>query len=477
MLDDGSYDFNSLERKIYNMVCEEGRSVFRDMLEGTDERLKQERDKSIYRNKGKRKTSIKTLMGTVEYHRTVYEVTNVEQGKMYIFLLDDILCRKTVGLYSEALAESIVDSCCEMPYRAAANAVSEMTGHHVSHTGAWKVVQAVGERIDGQEREASKEAAEYRGRGRHESKVLFEEQDGVWLKLQGSDRKKYGKAKEMKLAITYSGAKKTGKHRYELQDKVACASFEEAGQFYARKEGVIASYYAVDEIEMRILNGDGAKWIQRSRTDESIHYQLDTFHRNRAIIQAVKHPKARKDIFKLLYDKKIPQMLEYIEILANSVTDEDDRQELKNLYQYLHNNESGLIGYHRRGLDLPEAPEGLLYRRCGAMESNVFSLIGFRMKRRRASWSVAGGNNLARLLCLKKTKRLGESLRNVIGTALPPRYMEEITKILSASQVSDRTGKGYDGYHHFMPPSAKSRHDAWIKGLMSQKSFSTMTLQ
>lgn len=33
------------------------------------------------------------------------------------------------------------------------------------------------------------------------------------------------------------------------------------------------------------------------------------------------------------------------------------------------------------------------------MESNVFTLIGNRMKGRRACWSIDGGNNLAALLC------------------------------------------------------------------------------
>lgn len=110
-----------------------------------DGKLKQERNKAVYRHKGTRKTAIKTMMGTVEYERTVYEVRDGKPGKKFVFLLDEVLERKTIGLYSEALAESIVGSCCEMPYRGAANAVGEMTGQQVSHTVAWTVVQAVGE--------------------------------------------------------------------------------------------------------------------------------------------------------------------------------------------------------------------------------------------------------------------------------------------------------------------------------------------
>jgi len=58
--------------------------------------------------------------------------------------------------------------------------------------------------------------------------LLFEEQDGIHIKLQGKDRKTHGSGKEMKVAIAYDGAKKTGKKRYELTNKVACANFANA---------------------------------------------------------------------------------------------------------------------------------------------------------------------------------------------------------------------------------------------------------
>ena len=137
------------------------------------------------------------------------------------------------------------------------------------------------------EQQAANAAEKQRGSGTLETPVLFEEQDGIWLNLQGESRKKHGKSKEMKVAIAYSGAEKTGKKRYKLTDKVAAANFESARGFFKRKEGKIAETYNVDEIETRILNGDGANWIKRSITDETVHFQLDTFHRNRAIIENV----------------------------------------------------------------------------------------------------------------------------------------------------------------------------------------------
>lgn len=62
---------------------------------------------------------------------------------------------------------------------------------------------------------------------------MFEEADGVYVRLQGKDRKRsrQGKA-EVKVRIAYDGWKQTGRGRYELSDKVAVAGFEGAKEFH-----------------------------------------------------------------------------------------------------------------------------------------------------------------------------------------------------------------------------------------------------
>jgi len=473
MVTEKEVSFKRLEERIYRIVCSAGCNLMRSMLEDLDARLMKDRNRSTHRHKGTRKTTIKTLMGEVEYERAVYEVKGDGVGQKYVYLLDKALQKETIGLMSAALAEHVVLNCCEMPYRQAAEAVSAMTGQRISHTAAWAVLQEVGNRAGQREKEASHRAHVGEGRGEYESKLLFEEQDGVWLKMQGKDRKKHGASKEMKMMVAYDGAKKMGKKRYELQNKVAYCGFEKADKFFERKEGAIADYYALDEIEQRILNGDGASWIRRSTEGEGIHFQLDPYHRNKAILIKVWRPEARREIWKLLYEKKTAEMLEYIGILADSVTNADEQKDLRELHQYLSNNADGLVGYHRRGLKLPEPKAGMVYRRLGAMESNVFSLIGRRMKGRRAAWSIRGGGNLGRLLCLKTTKRLKSVLCSVMGCGLPERYVEEITKPLKASQVEKSIGKGYDGFTKAMIPATTDFR--WLKGMMVSNPFSELT--
>ena len=187
-------------------------------------------------------------------------------------------------------------------------------------------MQALGRRVDAHEKAAAILAVKSEGNGTQEAEVLFEEQDGIWLHLQGKSRKQYGNSNEMKVAIAYDGARRISKNRYELTGKVACANFEPVSKFICRKEGKIAEIYCVDEIKTRILNGDGAQWIKQSINDETVVFQLDAFHRNKAIRQYVRNPEMQKKIFKLLYAKRIDDMLDFIETLSNSVENEDEEK-------------------------------------------------------------------------------------------------------------------------------------------------------
>ena len=117
------------------------------------------------------------------------------------------------------------------------------------------------------------------GTGTYETLVLYEEMDGVYLALQGQDRKEYGSSKELKLSIAYSGIHEDANGRRRLENKVSCAGFEEAKIFRDHAEGVVASYYSVDKIKRRVFNSDGGAWLQRNMVPDCI-YQLDLFHRN-----------------------------------------------------------------------------------------------------------------------------------------------------------------------------------------------------
>lgn len=436
-----------------------------EYLETQDGALAETRDRKRYRNKGKRRTVLKTVLGEVEINRRVYETENEAGQKIHVYLLDEALGIDTPGQFSPMLSELVATAACESTYRETARQVSELTGQTISHQTAWTITQETGGRVRTREEALAKQAQQNEGTGELESKILYEEADGIWLKLQGKDRKAYGSSKEMKAAIAYSGVKQNGERR-RLADKVACAGFEGVEDFIRHKDGVIASVYRVDEIDLRVLNGDGANWISANK-DEAAIYQLDSFHRNRAIREYVNDPELQNLMIDLLYAKDIDKLLAVIEASVNSTPEPDEQEKRQRLLAYFSNNKEGLVPYYRRGEKIPPVNEGLAPARCGSMESNIFTLIGNRMKGRRACWSVSGAGNLAALLCLKHTGRLAAVL-NSLGSIVPV-DAEPIAVGFSAHKVPECVGNGYNGFKHAAIPDM-----LWAKNILNMKSLARM---
>ena len=404
-------NFGTLIRTAFSLAMEFGRKLVVQALAIRDQELAETRDRKRFRSKGKRRTSIKTKLGVIEYSRNVYVDNAAPESKRCVYLLDEELGIEKVGLVSEDVCQAAATAVCETSYRGAAKMISETTGLSISSQGAWNLAQKLGEKRKTQIVQEAKQAEAHHSTGVIESKLLYEENDGIYLKLQGESRKKYGSSKEMKVGIAYDGATwqigKDKKKRRTLDNKVAYASFENARDFMRNKEGLIASRFNVDEIELRVINGDGAQWIQK-HGDANCISVLDKFHRNKKITECVRDPEFAALVREMLYAGRIEDVLTCIQAQRDSVMDPQEKAALEELYSYYANNESALLGYYDRGIAIPETrkPGEIHHARLGSMESNVFTLIGNRMKGRRACWSENGANNLALILCAYHTTGL-----------------------------------------------------------------------
>ena len=467
-------DFRDLAKAAFQYSLSFGRELVRRIVEERDDALREERDKARYINKGKRKTCLKTLLGDVEFERTVYVDKAVPEGQHCVFLLDEDLGIDTVGLVSPDACEAIANAICETTYRGAAQMLSETSGLTLSPQGVWDVVQKLGA-YRGEQLERLRELAKAKkSEGCIETKLLYEEDDGVWLPLQGEDRKKYGPSKEMKVGIAYDGVLwsggKNGKARRELHNKVAYTSFDSAAKYRERKEGLVASRFNVKGIELRIRNGDGAGWVQGfGNADINV---LDVFHRNKALLTHVQDTERRETISKLLYDAKdIPKLLAYIEAMMNSEESPDVQEHYRTLLSYYKNNADGLLSAYDRGVAIPETsnPGVIHHARLGSMESNVFTLVGNRMKGRRACWSIRGATNLSNLLCLYHTTGFTGMFTGfempTAETPLPD------WKPLSASKVPLKVGKGYECRCRATVPNLP-----WLKAITGCQSLTEIRL-
>lgn len=439
MLNEEGLTFKEIEEEIFKMVCEWGQSFAREFLERYDQYLMENRDKDAYRNKGLRETTVKTVFGEVNYSRRVYETVRDDGLKEFVYLLDEQLYISGVGLVSQNLADQLVAGITEMSYRETAEKVTKMTGQRISAMGVWKVIQSLGEKVCEEEAELVREHKAGKVQGNIVTSVLFEEADGVYVKLQREKKKKA----EIKVGIAYGGWKETGKERYKLDEKVVVAGFSKAKEFQEYREASIAEKYNTDEIEVRLMNADGAEWIKHQSDGDTI-FQLDPFHRNKAVRDCVPYKDAVRSIYEFLDAKDLKGLFEYLTMYKDSLSDDKEIEKAENLIRYFENNREGLLSYRDRGIELPEPPKGLHYRNMGTMENHIWSTIAKRMKHNHSSWSYRGGNHLAKILARKCSGRLNEVAAKLKLSKFESQQVETIQKeILSAGHVPQKVGKGY----------------------------------
>ena len=447
--------FKTLEQKVFRYVCELAQEITRIMLENYDTELAEGRDKSQYRDKGKRTTTIKTVYGEVAYARRVYQTKLEDGGKAFVYLLDEAMQMDKIGLISTNLAEKIAMTVTESPYRVTADIISETCGQSISHGGAWNLIQRLGERINEEEDYAVKQMEAGQAVGKAEIPVLFEEMDGVWLAMQDKAHKKM-KKQEMKVFTMYEGWDAQSRES-RLVNKAMLAGMEKSSEFHRKREALIEKKYNADEIRQRVLNGDGESWIKEPYDSEVI-FQLDRFHIYQEIKRKLKEKEAQKEVTELFEAGKMEEMLEYIRIYADSV-DSNDRTDkrssnAKKLYEYLSNNKEGLLPYQERGIKIPEAKPGIVYKNMGVQENQNCTTITLRMKHRRMRWSENGANNMAKALYRKENRELADTIERYTDGLVFTMQMQEIVQTLSAAKAPKKDGKGniyVDVITHHMP--------------------------
>mgnify|MGYP000228589365 CR=1 FL=1 len=208
---------------------------------------------------------------------------------------------------------------------------------------------------------------------------------------------------------------------------------------------LIEKKYDAEEIQQRVLNGDGGSWIKEAYDPEVI-FQLDRFHIYQEIKRRLKEKEAQEAVTELFESQKIDEMLEYIQIYEDSVESDDETDKrssnAKKLYEYLPNNKEGLLPYQERGIKIPEAKAGILYKNMGVQENQNCTVITLRMKYRRMRWSANGANNMAKTLYRKENLELVETIERYTDGLVLTMQMEEVIESLSAAKAPKKEGKG-----------------------------------
>lgn len=414
--------FNNLEKKIFKFVCGFGCLIIKLILESYDRKIMKARNSKKYRHKGLRKNTIKTVMGEVEYVRAMYEVE--EAGiKKRVYLLDEKMHINTEGKASENLIEKIVETVpITDSYRKAETVLKETTNATLSFEWIRNIVVKLGDKITKKEKEERKMLD--KGQlvaGLKQIIVLFEEADGLWINLQGKDRKERlekNKKKcekenkefnpkqkiktELKLHVMYEGWKKDDK-RHPLINKQYIAGMMKPKEIKKLRDARVYQQYDVEKIKLRVVNGDGAKWTKGITAKGGI-YQKDQFHIMQEIVRDV--PKEYRNIIEeLVKNKEYDKIEKAIEGLKEELGGEYKAvKKLNRLQSYL---SSGLERYQDI-VEIPEAPEGIEYRNMGTQESQIFSKLKKRFCSGRKAFSEHGANALAKICVLSEKFSLEE---------------------------------------------------------------------
>ena len=433
MLSNEKINFKSLEEKTFKEMMKLGRKIIQEELRKLDKLILDYRDKEIFVPKDFQETTLKTKLGEIPIARRRYKMVINGKAKC-IYLLDELLEINDFGLYSVGIVEMVTREITKKSYRETAKTISEDTDNTISHTAVRNIVLKLGEKIRKIEEEKIKLYEEGKIEGEKEAQYIFCEHDGIYIKKQKSKKhkgkkkfkvkhfkKKKGKKKkngiELKIAVIHEGKEPRYTNDYKLKNKIIVGTASKAKELKKIEDATIGTTYKEHTIKNVIINGDGADWTGNIVEGAKEIFQLDMAHVQKKIYMAVSdeeylkkmqeivYTEQAKEIFSLIYNYKV-------EIEADNKVAELEK--VKELEEYLRNNEEGLqryqykLGYKEEQLE--EHKEDL--PTLGSEESEMYCTCRDRMKKNRTSWCEEGAEALIKVIMNKMNGTLKEIITN-----------------------------------------------------------------
>ena len=459
ILSNEKINFNSIEEKIYRDMMKLGRETIQEQIRLLDKLIKDYRDKDVFKCKDMQPTTIKSRLGEIPISRRRYTM-KINGIKKSIYLLDELLEINEFGLYSQSVLEMIVREITKKSYRETARTISEDTDSTISYSAIRNIILKLGDKIKKLEEEKIKLYDEGKIEGTKEVEYIFCEHDGIYVKKQKSKKhkgkkkfkvkhfkKKNGKKSkkkkngiELKIAVIHEGKEPRYTNDYKLKNKIIVGTAQKASDLKKIEDTIIGTTYQESKIKNVIINGDGADWTGTIVEGAKELFQLDMAHIQKKIYTAVSdeeyltkmqkivYTEQAKDIFSLIYNYKV-------ELKEDKKTEELEK--VKELEEYLKNNEKGLQRYQYKLGYKEEQLENLKEKlpSLGSEESHMYCVCRDRMKKNRTSWSKEGSEALLKVIMNKMngtiveiiTKRAEEKIREELAQRIPePKKVRKI---------------------------------------------------
>ncbi len=286
MLSNEKVNFKSLEENTFKEMLKLGREIIQDELRMLDKLILKYRDKATFKPKDFQPTTLKTRLGEIPISRRRYKM-EINGTVKCIYLLDELLEINDFGLYSQGIVEMITRKITKKSYRETAKTISEDSDNAISHTAVRNIVIKLGKKIKELEEEKIKLYEEGTIEGLKETKYIFCEHDGIYVKKQTSKKhkgnlKKKGQKKkngiELKIAVIHEGKEPRYTNDYKLKSKIIVGTASKASELKKLEDMTLGTTYKEYKIKNIVINGDGADWTGTIVEGAKEIFQLDMAH-------------------------------------------------------------------------------------------------------------------------------------------------------------------------------------------------------
>ena len=431
--------FNDLEEKMWKKKMEEGLKELREELRRIDYQLLKNKNNDELEVKDFQKTTIKCKFGDLEIYRRRYKLTKNGNSTM-VYLLDIYLELGYSGQYSQSIVDMVLKEATEKSYRKAAETIREATNVSITHTAARKILIDFSEKhIEKIEKEKLKLYEKGYIEGEKEIKIIYEESDGIYISKQDRKRnkeKRKGKKikSEIKIGVIHEGFEKRYSNDFKVKNKQMIATTKNAKYFKRLVDMAIGTTYKENKIEKIIINADGAGWCKDIAESPKERYQLDMFHIQKRINEAVTDKEYKEKMSGIVKTNKPEYVFNIIYNYKVELEHDKNQEELKKvkeLEEYLKNNRKGLLRYqYELGLSEEEIEklEETEYRNLGTEESQMYSGCRQRMKKNRTSWSTRGSEAMVKVISYVKSNILKDLITGKIEKEIQRELSERIAE-------------------------------------------------
>ena len=472
--------FNDLEEKMWKKKMQEGLEELKEQLRKIDDQLLKDKNNKELESKDFQKTTIKCKFGDLEFYRRRYKLTKNGKTKM-IYLLDIYLELGYSGQYSQSIVELVLKEATEKSYRKTAETIRKTTNVSITHTAARKILIDFSKKhIEEIEKEKLKLYEEGKIEGEKEVQMVYEESDEIYISRQNrAKNKKARKCKklksEIKIGIVHEGFEKRYSNDFRIKNKQMVATIKNAKYFKKLVDMTIGTTYKESAIEKIVINADGAGWCKDIAESPKERYQLDMFHIQKKITEAVTDKEYKRlmsnivktnkprDIFNIIYNYKVE--LEYDK-------KEEELAKVIELEDYLRNNEKGLLRYqYDLGLSQEEIEklEETEYRNLGTEESQMYCGCRKRMKKNRTSWSDVGAEAMVKVISYIKSNLLDDLITGKMEESIQKELSERIKEPKKVKKI--KIGKIKYATQNSILESLTGVRKLKVKDLLRNKTF------